>query len=257
MKNTFRNIFCWVVLAASLILASCSDDSTGNATIEVYLTDAPGEYNEVNVDIQDVQVHAGDGDSDNGWTSLSVNKGVYDLLEFTNGLDTLLGSTTVPAGKISQVRLILGDNNTVVVDGVSTKLTTPSAQQSGLKIQINTDLKEGVTYKIILDFDAARSIVATGSGKYNLKPVIRAITTALDGGITGTVMPMSAKPVVYAINGVDTVSTFTNESGSFLVRGLATATYRLVLVAGDGAVREKTDVKVNTGDVTDVGVINF
>jgi hypothetical protein len=197
------------------------------------------------------------GNPDAGWTSLSINKGVYNLLELTNGLDTLLGSTTLPAGKISQVRLVLGDNNTIRTNDVTADLNTPSAQQSGLKVQVNTELKDGINYKIVLDFDAARSIVATGSGKFNLKPVIRAITTAEDGAIKGTVTPLSAQPVVYAINGADTVSTYTNDTGSFLVRGLATATYRVVLVAKTGAVIEKDNVSVNAGDVTDLGVITF
>jgi hypothetical protein len=136
-------------------------------------------------------------------------------------------------------------------------LSTSSAQQSGLKVQVHSELKDGITYKIILDFDAARSIVATGSSKYNLKPVIRAITIAQTGAIEGAVSPAIALPVVYAINGADTVSTYANTSGSFLVRGLAPATYRLVLVSKSGATIEKTAVAVTTGNVTDVGTITF
>ena len=60
-------------------------------------------------------------------------------------------------------------------------LTTPSAQHSGLKLNVHAELTEGITYKILLDFDAARSIVKTGSGAYNLKPVIRTITEATSG----------------------------------------------------------------------------
>lgn len=257
MKTVLKNVVGWLAIGSSLVFGSCSDDSSGNAAVEVRLTDAPAEYQEVNVDIQDVQVHSEGGDPDDGWISLSINKGVYNLLELTNGLDTLLGSTTLPAGKITQVRLILGDDNSIKTNNVSTDLNIPSAQQSGLKVQVNTELKEGISYTILLDFDAARSIVATGSGKFNLKPVIRAITTAQDGAIKGNVLPVGAQPVVYAIHGTDTVSTFANDDGLFFVRGLAPANYRLVLVAKDGTTREKTDVSVNAGDVTDVGVIEF
>jgi hypothetical protein len=257
MKTVLKNVVGLLVIGSFLMFGACSDDSSGRATVEVRLTDAPAEYQEVNVDIQDVQVHSEGGDPENGWISLSINKGVYNLLELTNGLDTLLGSTTLPAGKITQVRLILGENNTIKTGDVSSDLNTPSAQQSGLKVQVNTELKEGITYTILLDFDAARSIVATGSGQFNLKPVIRAITKAQDGAIKGNVTPLSAQPVVYAINGVDTVSTFTNEEGLFFVGGLIPANYRLVLVAKDGSTREKLDVAVNAGDVTDVGLIEF
>ena len=242
-----------------LSLMSCNDDNnSGVAHLEVRLTDAPGDYQEVNVDIQEVQVNSQDGDTESGWQSLAINKGVYDLMELTNGIDTLLGSADLPAGKISQIRLVLGTNNTVKLDGQSLPLTTPSAQQSGLKVQVNEELKEGITYTVLLDFDAARSIVATGSGKHNLKPVIRAITAAADGAIQGTVSPIESMPVVYAIIGTDTTSTSASTGGSFLVRGLQAGSYRLVFVPRAGfQSKEVANVNVNVGEVTNVGSVEL
>jgi hypothetical protein len=240
------------------LLISCNDNDAANtAHIEVRLTDAPGNYEEVNVDIQDVQVNSGDDDS--GWQSLAINKGVYDLKQLTNGIDTLLGSADLPAGKISQIRLVLGTNNTVKVDGKVFPLTTPSAQQSGLKVKVNEELKEGITYKILLDFDAALSIVARGNGDYNLKPVIRSITEAVDGAIEGTIHPFEARPTVYAILGTDTVSTSVDTlNGEFIVRGLEAGTYRVVIAPIVGyQAKEIPDVHVNTGEVTNVGVVEL
>ena len=244
------------------MLMSCSDNdnAAGKAHLEVHLTDAPGIYDEVNVDIQDVQVNSQDNASDDsGWQSLEIKKGVYNLKELTNGIDTLLGSSDLPAGKIAQLRLILGTNNTVKINGQSFPLTTPSAQQSGLKVQINQELKEGITYKILLDFDAALSVVARGNGDFNLKPVIRSITEALDGAIEGTVHPVDANPSVYAIVGTDTVSTSTDStSGAFMIRGLQAGTYRIVV--GQSAAfqsKEISDVTVTNGQVTNVGVIEL
>jgi len=244
-----------------LFLSSCSDnDTSGTARLEVRLTDAPGEYEEVNVDIQDVQVNTkDDGNDDSGWQSLSIRKGIYDLRKLTNGIDTLLGQADLPVGKISQVRLILGTNNTVKIGGQSLPLTTPSAQQSGLKVQVNQELKAGITYRILLDFDAALSIVARGNGEFNLKPVIRSITEALDGAIDGTVHPVAASSTVYAIIGTDTVSTSTNiTTGAFLLRGLQSGTYRVVFAPNAGyQSKEITDVAVTNGNVTSVGVVEL
>ena len=200
-----RRIGICVVLALSLFF-SCSDKESTPAHIEVRLTDAPGDYQQVNIDIQDVQVNSGSEES--GWTSLDVEKGVYDILTLTNGLDTLLGSSELPAGKLSQVRLILGSNNSIKINDQLIALSTPSAQQSGLKLQVNAELQEGVTYRLLLDFDAARSIVKAGaSGKYNLKPVIRTILQAQSGAIKGLIFPIAASPAVYALSGTDTVGT--------------------------------------------------
>jgi hypothetical protein len=140
------------------MLLACSD-GTNNAHLEIRLTDAPGDYQEVNIDVQGIEIRKDDRNSAAGWKSIEVQKGVYNLLALSNGLDILLSSVDLPPGKISQIRLILGDNNSIKIDGTKTALTTPSAQQSGLKLNVHAELMEGITYKILLDFDAARSIV--------------------------------------------------------------------------------------------------
>jgi len=146
METTIKKVTAAGFLLIALIACACSveDDKQAqpkDARLMVRLTDGPGNYQAVNIDIRDVQVNTGEGDG--GWESLDVNEGIYDLLKLTNGLDTLLGETELPPGHISQVRLILGDDNTVVVDGKTRELSTPSAQQSGLKVNIDMDLGWG------------------------------------------------------------------------------------------------------------------
>src|ERR1043165_4059980 len=143
MTDRFKLILSWCVAGLISFMVSCSSESSKSAFLQVKLTDAPGDYQEVNVDIQDVQVNANEN-SNSGWKSLNVKKGIYNLLQFTNGLDTLLGSAELPAGKVSQIRLVLGSNNTIKVDDQTYSLTTPSAQQSGLKILVKTELKGGI-----------------------------------------------------------------------------------------------------------------
>src|SRR5690349_4650863 len=142
-----------LVLSVALVVAliSCDSDEK-NARLQVWLTDAPGDYEEVNIDIQGVEIHSSESDNGKGWKSLDVKSGVYNLLELTNGLDTLIGELVLPAGKVSQIRLVLGDDNSIKVGGQVYDLSTPSAQQSGLKLQVHETLAEGVTYKILLDF---------------------------------------------------------------------------------------------------------
>jgi hypothetical protein len=244
------------LFALSLALLSCStEDQT--ARLEIRLTDAPGDYEEVNVDIQGIEVHSEAGDAVNGWRSLHVEKGVYNLLELSNGIDTLLSATDLPAGRISQIRLILGDNNSIKIDGQEIELTTPSAQHSGLKLNVHADLVEGITYKILLDFDAARSVVETSSGKYNLKPVIRSIAEATSGAIRGTVSPVEAAPAVFAIIGDDTLATtFADASGKFLLRGLAAGTYSVSFDAKEGySDFQQPNVTVTVGNVTDLSTV--
>ena len=123
-----------ILMGIGFLLTGCSknNSSTNPAHIQIKLTDAPGDYKAVNVDVKEVQINT-TTDSTSGWESVpNLNAGVYNLMDLTGGADTLLGTLDMPAGKISQVRLILGSNNTVTLkDGTTVNLTTPSAQQSG------------------------------------------------------------------------------------------------------------------------------
>jgi hypothetical protein len=241
--------------AFTFYMTSCSKNQQ-SARVNVYLTDDPATYDEVNIDIQQVFINTGDGSAEN-WKEVSITPGVYNLLEFRNGMDTLLGSIELPAGKISQIRLVLGSNNSLKEGTNTYNLETPSGQQSGLKLNVQAELTEGITYKLWIDFDAARSVVKAGnSGKYLLKPVIRTYTEALSGAIKGFVLPAAAEPWVYAIKVTDTVASAKPDTatGYFLIKGLPEATYQLGIDASNGFT-DKTisNVIVVNGVVTNTG----
>lgn len=235
-----------------LLAAGCKDEE--NAKLVIRLTDSPGDYEAVNIDIQGIEVH-GEG----GWTSLpNVNSGTYNLLDLTDGRETVLTSTEYPAGRISQIRLLLGPDNSVSIDGDDLPLETPSAQQSGLKLLLNAELNAGITYAVLLDFDAARSIVHTGSGKHILKPVIKVISEAQDGAIAGEVVPAELNVAVFAISGKDTLGTSYVPIGStdFFVGGLPAGTYTLGFDPGELSGYQqisKENILVTLGTVTPAG----
>lgn len=240
------------------VFTSCrksNDNINGSpqyAHVNMMLTDAPGDYDAVYIDIQRVEVTM-EGSAAIELTP--VRPGVYDLLKFRNNLDTLLLRADIPAGKISQIRLILGTNNSVVIDGATYALTTPSAYTSGLKLNLNTTLSAGGSYTIWLDFDVAKSIVEIGSGKYNLKPVIKAYTAQTDGRIKGYVLPSAALVTVYATNGVDTYTAIPEADGFFVLKGLPEGIYTITL---DASLVSYTDVTINNvtvkyGTTVDLG----
>ena len=164
-----RNFIFPLMLCGLLGFSACNDDTenSGSARMEVRMTDAPGDYEEVNIDIKSVQIIK-EGDTDESeWITLDeIHPGIYNLLDFSNGRDTLLASANLPAGTISQIRLVLGDNNTLKLkDGTTVALKTPSGQTSGVKLKIDSELVEDVTYMLLLDFDAAKSSVPRGKGQ--------------------------------------------------------------------------------------------
>lgn len=244
-----------------LALAGCSEnaDENKNAVLTVLLTDNPGTYEEVLIDVQEVRIHVSSADDESGWLSLeNMNKGIYNLLDFTNGMDTVLAEQELPAGEISQIRLVLGENNQVKVDGVYHDLKTPSAQQSGLKLNIHAVLTEGITYRIWIDFDAGRSIVEQGNGKYSLKPVIRTYTDAISGAIKGVIDPVEAKPYIRAVSTEnDTMGTFADTtSGHFLISGLEAGNYTIeVLPTEEYQTLMVENIAVLTGEVYDLDTV--
>ena len=259
-----QKLFLLSVLSGILFLSSCNTND-GTTSLIVRLTDSPGDFEKVLIDIQAVEVHAeawADNDNEN-WVTLNTNPGVYDLLQLTGGVSAVIADDQFPAGTISQLRLILGENNAVVIDGVEYELKVPSGSTSGLKVLVQADLVEGIAYSILLDFDAAKSVVEAGSsGKFLLKPVIKAITNATDGAIKGVVLPASETVAVYAINGSDTLSTsFAVENNSdYFLSGLPTGNYTVGFDPGELSDYQSVvlnDVGVTVGEVTTLDDISL
>lgn len=253
------SIFIIALLVGCKKVDSTSDGSgqsvnnPDKTNFNMRMTDAPGDYDQVNVEIIGAEVHS----DVNGWVSLNVKPGIYNLLDLTNGKDTLIANGQIAVGKVSQIRLTLGTNNTVVVDSQTYALSTPSAQQSGLKLDVNANLLSGIDYNMLIDFDADKSIVKTGNGKYILKPVIRVVSSAVNGAIKGIVLPLLAQPAIYVISGTDTVSTYADVlTGGFYVGGLAAGSYNVwVMPKAPYADTSFMSVGVSLGAQTDLGII--
>ncbi len=258
MKKLFLYSFL-LLSVVSLIFIACQKGYSGaennKARLQVYLTDAPGDFEAVFIDVKDVMINV-TGDTINGWQSLNgVHPGVYDLIKLTNDQDTLLADAEIPSGKLHQLRLVLGTENYVKIEGTlqPIKLETPSAQQSGLKLKVQQDVENGVLYTILLDFDVAKSIHKTGNNKYMLKPVIRTILQAAGGSIKGVVMPNSFQTAIYAVQGPDTIaSTFTGTNGGYLIKGLAAGSYNIHYAPSDITYMDsiRNNISVIAGKVT-------
>lgn len=253
-------------MCLSLIGCNSNDDSTQTSRMSVRMTDAPGDYDAVNIDVQDVLIKAGTDDDDSeGWVSIgNVTPKVYNLLDLTGGVNVLLADGIVPSGFLGQVRLVLGDDNTVVKDGVTYPLHTPSAQQSGLKLNINQTLVGGVVYDFLLDFDVEHSIVvqAGSSGNYNLHPVIRVSTMATSGVIKGRISPvLEGFQVLASVQvGDATVSAYADEFGAFQLNGIPAGTYAVKLTPEVGSGKAEkiiTGVVVVNGEIKDIGSVTL
>lgn len=161
-----------LAVLTGIFFTACKKDKYTDR-ITVRMTDAPAAFDSVNVEIVRVDIHS----DAQGWISLPSNPGLYNLLELQNGVDTVLATAAqLPAGHVSQMRLILGNNNYVVSTGMVTQLELSSQDLTGLKLNLNYTFDPNVAYEILFDFVASESIVEQGNGKFRLKPVLKTVS---------------------------------------------------------------------------------
>ena len=169
MKNKY--FFVALAFATIGVVIACSKSDKPNTTqLTVRMSDTPFNAQEINVDVREVRVKMSDDST--GWQSLATNAHIYNLLDFQNGVDTAIATGSVTTGNVRELRLILGPNNSIKINNVVYPLTIPSGDESGLKIKVNKNLATTLD-NLNIDFDAALSIIQTGSGTYKLKPVIK------------------------------------------------------------------------------------
>ena len=246
------------VLAIAITLNSCSNDSSPSKSYpyKVSMTDAPGPYSQVNVDIQSVEVTGNNGET----VLLNTTAGIYNLLDFTNGVSILIATSVLNDAKVQQIRLILGPNNTIVKDGITYPLSTPSAEQSGLKLQVHQTLTADIDNTILIDFDANISVIETGNGTYKLKPVLRTIVTAVTGNITGSVVPAGSLAMVSATSTTTGLiyTSSADATGNFKIVGLPPGSYTFTITPVLPALPVTVlNVNVLAGSSTSAGIFIF
>lgn len=267
ITRKLQNISLALIFALAIVVAGCSTGSnSGMGTLKVLMHDAPiDSADAVNVFIERVEVN--NTQSEEGWQIIAEPKQSYDLLELTNGAYTVLGEAQLEAGTYPQLRLILSQTgHTVEINGTVYDMKVPSGAQTGVKLNVNAEIEEDVTYRLLLDFDASRSVVKAGQNnpavQYLLKPVIRAANQAETGNIAGTVSPAEVSSVVYAIADTDTLaSTVPNETdGTFKLIGLDAGTYTVSVDPADDsgyAITDENDVSVTLGATNDIGTVEL
>ena len=158
---------------------------TGKGTLKIYLTDAPGDYLEVNISISKIEGHiAGDeeeGEDKGSWEVLKEWPGgmEVDLIKLED-VSILLASLELAPNKYTQLRIFLNEIASLVLEGEAgpdgpteeVPLEISSSANTGIKLNHPFEIVEGMITKLTIDFDAEKSVIETGNGKYKMKPVI-------------------------------------------------------------------------------------
>lgn len=251
MKNVFR-FAAAVAVMMTAVLYSCQKDMTGNdATnpdqphpVTIYLTDHQTPvFDSVFIDLQRLEVKLEDDSLPNGgWVNLSINSGVYNILRFRNGLDTLFATGTIPTARIKKIRLTLGTQNSVMKNGQRFPLQVKNEDREVIANldESNFDITNSGQVLFWIDFDAGNSIQVDNSGSgnnngYRLKSHIKIFSRSHSGEIEGKVLPLSADAIVKAVIGSDTATAIPDDhDGEFKIVGLSAGTYKVIIDGQNG-----------------------
>lgn len=262
MKNKQFLFVALMAIAVSALITACNkntsaESAAGQQQFSLYLTDGPGYFDHVYIDIQSVKVlvdtsadtrkHDGidwdrrgaddrKNDSSLVWETLNVKAGVYDILTLRNGTDTVLASSGIKKGAIRLIKIQIGTNNSLVKDSVTYPLSIPADAQNYILVKLSgRECEEYLPSKtrIWLDFDVQRSIVQI-NGKFYLRPVIKFFTVSATASVAGRVTPGAAYPVITVYNSTDTAYALPNKEGYFKIRGLKDGTYSVYINGSNG-----------------------
>ncbi len=205
---------------------------------------------------------------------MSTNATDFDL-KAIQGVEQFLANKLVASGNYTQVRL---EVKTVSIEGGgnTTNATVPSGE---LKLVGTFEVALNKTTVITLDFDGEKSVVATGEGKYEFKPVIKLLvdrpagekeappldinTTSLPNSQVDT--PYSAdllanggkKPYVWTVSAGSLPGGLSLDAASGNVSGSAnmTATFNFTVEVSDNSTPPLTDNQTFTVRIAATGAL--
>ena len=279
--------FAVLVISLSLVITACqkqgisANNPTNAKQLSVYLTDDPCQYDSVFIDIQYVEVkidtstqhinndHEGDEDHDDDglhhdqygkWDTLAIRAGVYNIAKLRNGVDTLLGTGNIPAGKLRKIRLTLGTNNSLEKAGVTYPLSLMPGTNNYVYVKLHDEDEDAITTAqsaLWIDFNICESIKMK-NGQYFLKPFLKSFGKDHYGEIKGKVFPAAAHAYVTVYNSTDTASTTPEDEGEYEIEGLRQGNYSITF-KGTAGYKDTTisNIQVQNGKETHVPTITL
>src|SRR5688500_4273347 len=197
-----------LVLGFLAALAACGEPGSGlrNGT-RILLTDAPFPYDRVarvDVHIVRVQVAASADTSDpsgQNWTTVAEPKRTVNQHDPQTGTTTLLGESTVNAGEVGAVRVVINTSLSSVTDnaGKAVAVRWPFQGELSMHAFVQASLASfspDVSQDLVIDFDVGRSFEdVLGDGSLTFLPWIRALNSAGAGSVGGVVRNSAGQPV--------------------------------------------------------------
>jgi hypothetical protein len=162
---------------AIVLLTSCTkeEESTpfDNSLVNVKLVGTPTQLSSFNLEILDIQLRVLEDETDpNAWLSLNtINTGIHDLTNFTdNHVINLVDFKQVPSEFIYSIKLVLGDENSVVKNGVEYSLDIASEYENASVNILEKQLLENKLYDFTIELNIDESVRFSSPNEVKLDP---------------------------------------------------------------------------------------
>ncbi|MBS3913862.1 MAG: DUF4382 domain-containing protein [Bacteroidetes bacterium] len=234
MKNQNSN-WMWQPSPTIAAAAQAQAQATSQPAFVVKLTDNPGNFAGLEVEIHKVSVYS----PILGWMGMVKDVSFVDVLELTNGREIQLAhcpSYIHDHFGFSKIKIAFGDHNRLVTWDKANALSGRNRQkvhcfsdtEHEVVIPLHEVDSERGSREVLLDFDVAQSVKSDSDG-YKLAPRIKEVvdkSTGLRGNIGN-----GGHHVVFATDFKDSYSCFTDQAGQFLIRGMKSGIYSLLAYA--------------------------
>lgn len=268
-------IISTALLAFAFTLSACNkeevqmeEEEAAPRSFKVSMTDAPGDFQSLVVEIESVEAYM----ENSGWVTLNNETQFVSVLDLTNGIETSLAlQQDAEFGTYTKLRIKFGESNKLMVEtnveigglitsSVTTEFDLEFEGSNEIEIEIDEEVSAEQGVDILLDFNVAQSIQEDGEA-YIIDPMITEISdrsTGVQGRVEGTI---SAALVL--TNGDESISSYTDASGQFLIRGVEDGTFDLIVYPEQEEGEEMMEeiliegIVVTEGQITNAGTIKF
>lgn len=245
-------IFTLLTFTLLLFLTTGCKKEPKTGTMEIRMTDSPGDFDGLFVKIAKVEAYS----ANTGWITVSETETSVDVLTLTNGVDiTLAHNTNIQPGTYTKLRLTFGTDNQLSYDDGSGTNTFDLGMSlnTSIEIPVQAVISSGQSTSVLLDFNVAFSLIQTGN-QFHFEPMLSQIvdpSTGVGGHIYGS------NSAITLVSGDKKYSTYTDANGNFLLRGVKDGNYTIEI---DPKGNEKNmiiqNVRIAKGEITSLGKIN-
>ena len=168
-------------------------------TLEVRVTDLPNAaITAIDITAEEVQIHrAADGE----WVTVVEGPVSFDLIAVA-GIEEVLGSETLAPGEYTQIRLSI-ISVTITEDGQENEAEVPSET---LRVVRPFTVFAGQTTIVTLDFDAERSVIEQGTGRFLLRPVVTLLVRKEEEPFQPAIEPTAAPTATPTVTPTPTIT---------------------------------------------------